>query len=113
MDGYLIGEMLFEGVTVYTPWVPRRANAGVFAVDVIGVSGVTMTVDVETKKADASDDVANIGTVGTISSISATGVSASSLLEDFEDLYRYKISTGVTPSLDWIWFRLLAPSWAR
>jgi len=113
MDSYLIGELLFEGVTVYTPWMPRQANGGIFAVEVQAISGLTMDIDVETKKMAASDDAGNITVAGSISSISATGVAPSSMLEDFEDLYRYKISTGGVASLDWVWFRILAPSWAR
>ena len=52
MDRYLIGETLFEGITVYTPWFSKRGNAAVFAVDIMGISGLTMTLTIETKKRD-------------------------------------------------------------
>lgn len=111
MDAFLTGEMLFAGATVVTPWMKRSSNSGVFAVEVLAISGVTMTATIETKAHDATD--ASPGTVGTISGVNAVGVAPSTLLEDFEDLYRYQISTGATASLDWIWFRILAPSWTR
>lgn len=111
MDAFLNGEMLFAGLTVFTPWMKRGSNGGVFAVEVLANSGVTMTVTVQTKAHDATDDAP--GDVGTISSVTAVGVAPSVLLEDFKDLYRYQISTGATASLNWIWFRILAPSWTR
>ena len=111
MDAYIIGEMLFEGLTVYTPWMPRQGNSGVFAVEILGISGVTMTVTLETKKHADTDEAANISEPGTISSITTTGVKTSAVLSNFKDVFRLKISTGATPSLDWVFLRILAPSW--
>lgn len=113
MDPYLIGEILFEGITVYTPWLPKQAGAAVFAVDIIGISGLTMTVTLETKKRDDSDEAANVSETGSISSITTQGVKPSSPLSNFKDVYRYKISTGASPSMDWVWFRILEPAWLR
>ncbi len=111
MDRYIIGETLFEGITAYTPWYPKQGNAGVFAVEILGISGLTMTVTIETKKRDDTDEAGNISEPGSISSITTTGVKRSSSLSNFKDVYRYKISTGETPAVDWVFFTILDPSW--
>jgi hypothetical protein len=111
MDNYLIGEVLFEGVTVYTSWLPPQGNSAIFAVDVMGISGLTLTVTLQTKAHDATDESANISEPGSISSVTATGVARSSEIANFKGLFRYKISTGGTASMDWVWLRLLDPAW--
>lgn len=111
MDAYLIGEMLFEGIGAYTPWLPTQGNAGVFAVEILGISGLTMTVTVQTKKRDDTDESGNISEPGSISSITTSGVKTSTALSNFKDVYRLKISTGATPAMDWVLFRILQASW--
>ncbi len=111
MDYHLIGELLFEGVTVYTPWMPSLGNSAVFAVDVIAISGLTLTITLQTKLREATDESANISEPGSISSVTTAGLKTSAELTNFKEMFRYKISTGSTPSLDWAWLRTLMPSW--
>lgn len=113
MDSYLIGEILFEGATVYTSWMPPQGNSAIFAVDVMGISGLTLTVTLQTKARDATDESANISEPGSISSITSAGVARSSEIANFKDLFRYKISTGSTASMDWVWLQLLTPAWRQ
>ncbi len=56
----IIGTTLLKGVTVYTPWFPREGNAATFALDMIGISGATVTVSIMHKDYE-DDDSAEAG----------------------------------------------------
>jgi len=106
----IIGEVIFEGYTTfYSPWFPRGGDDAVFILETFDISGLTLTWTFWTKNAEDTD--ASATQVGSAETITAAGLKETSLLSGFKELVRYKFSTGATPSMDWVHFRVLNPSW--
>ena len=106
----VIGEIIFEGSDLYySPWFPRGADVGKFSIEVIAISGVTLSWDVETKNSEDVDSAAV--QVGSTQTETTAGVSTTSKFTGFKELVRYRYKTGVTASMDWVHFRMLNPAW--
>lgn len=42
----IIGQTLVKGVTAYSRWFPREGNAATLVLEVIGISGASLTVSI-------------------------------------------------------------------
>jgi len=109
----LLGQTLVSPCTSYSPWVPRQADALVFAAEVFAVSpgAATLTVTVQTKNTEETDSqatnltaVANGGATGTFLN-KATGC---------KELVRYRyqfLPDDIPATQESINFRMLPASW--
>ena len=99
--------------TVYTPWFGSPADAATFLVEVQAISrDATLTIDVQTKKVDATDSAAAAPTIGSSISRTATGV-GSSRYAGMLELVRIKatLSKGTTDGVVYCTFRMLPVAW--
>ena len=122
MTNQMQGEILYAGWAgtsaekwAYTPWMPVHGDVATFGVEVMVVSGVTLTWGVQTRTKESSvtaeclDDTSlpTIAAVG-VSVQTNDGASDSSTKE----LVRYKFKTGATASTtDFVIVRALPPTW--
>ena len=120
MTNQLQGEVLFRGWDstadpeqwVYTPWMPVRGDIGTFGVQVLNVSGVTLTWCVETRTAEDPDDVDELFTNQTATTVGTFTITSSPAEQKARQWVRYRFATGGTANTsDYVIFRALQPSW--
>ena len=104
-----LGVTLFKGLTVYSPWFSRRANAATFLAQTVARVGATCTITVQTKLASDIEtgnitDLANTITCNAVGTTSARNA-------DLKELVRFKYVLTGTNSTDWIHFLVLEPQW--
>jgi hypothetical protein len=117
MTNQVQGELLFGGwegnatasTWAYTPWMPVRGDFATFCVELVSVSSVTLTWEVQTRTAEDPTVTVLAGATGTISS---AGVSSALNTAACKQWVRYRFSTGGTVSTtNYVVFRALPPSW--
>ena len=103
------GQYIFGNTAVYSPWMPRGGDNLRMTADVIQITGVTLDVEVATKKSEDSGD-GTVLTSGKIST-STTGLSQKTFTGEVNDLVRYKFTTSGGAATDYVLFRMLNPIW--
>lgn len=119
MTNQLVGELLFAGWGggageagwAHTPWMPVRGDFATFGVEVLAVSGVTLTWEVQTRTAEDPASISPASIVGS-PTIAANGVSRVLNTTACKQLVRYRFNTGTTASTtNFVILRALQPSW--
>jgi hypothetical protein len=116
MTNQLQGEILFAGWSgtgdddwAYTPWMPVRGDFATFGVQVLAISGVTLTWEVQTRtQEDPTVSTISTGTLNLTTAVVGTTVNATAC----KQMVRYRFKTGGTASIaNYVIFRVLQPSW--
>lgn len=107
--------LLFEGMTVWSPWFPRQADMLRVTAECVAVDGVSLEIELYTKSTDEPGDGLPVDESTSIT-LSATGrVTAEWATvaneEGVEELLRFKYTVGAEASNRWILFRLLPAVW--
>lgn len=115
MTNQIQGEILYAGWAgdtaanrVYTPWMPVRGDLASYGIEVMRISGLTLTWNVETRTLEDPT------TSTLLSDQAATGLGLASAVSttSAKQLVRYRFSTGSTVNItDFVVFRALQPSW--
>ena len=106
----IIGDVIFEGFnSFFSPWFARGGDAARFAIEIIAISGVSLSWEVETKNSEDADSSAV--QIGTTTTTTTTGISRTGKFTGCKELVRYKYKTGATDSIDWVHLRALNPAW--
>lgn len=117
MTNQLQGEVLFKGWDsssgqwCYTPWMPVRGDVGTFGVEVVTVSGVTLTWNVETRTAESPGSVVVLFANQTVSAVGVSTVTSSPSEQKALQWVRYRFATeGSATASDYVILRPLLPS---
>jgi hypothetical protein len=110
--------LLFDSMTVYSPWFPRQADMLRVVAECVAVNGSTLTIELYTKNSEETGDGAPVNT-GVSISLSSVGRSAATEWqtvggqEGVQQLlrFRYTVASGGGNPNDWILFRLLPAVW--
>ncbi|MCK5944050.1 MAG: hypothetical protein KAI24_18840 [Planctomycetes bacterium] len=117
------GEVLFKGWAggsgsvnadkwCYTPWMPVRGDLATYAVEVLGINGVSLKWNVETRTRESAnvDDVFAVDVTASGEGLSVAEADEVSIKA--KELVRYKFYTGGGASTtEYVHFRALQPSW--
>ncbi|MCK5941436.1 MAG: hypothetical protein KAI24_05655 [Planctomycetes bacterium] len=83
-----------------------------YAVEVLGVNGVTLTWNVETRTRESVNVEDVFSSNQTATAVGVSVADADDVSIDAKELVRYKFSTGDTASTtEYVHFRALQPSW--
>jgi len=101
-------QYLFKGTIVLGPWMPRQADNFIIHLDLLAITGTSLTVEVLTKNSeDAGDGSPLTGTIST----SNTEVTSKEYNVVAEELIRYRFTVAATADDDYAFFRMLPPTW--
>ena len=110
----IIGVTIHNGLTAYSPWFPRQGNAATFAMEVIGISGATLTVTVHTKNTeDADNSGTQAATGGSFSAVTTAPQQPVKRNYDLKELVRFQYVVTGSNAYDWVHFRMLPPAWEK
>lgn len=101
-----------DGTRVFSPWFPRQGDNAIFTVDVVAISGVTLSVEVFTKNTEDAGNGSPVSPAsGSLSGIVDPGAVAATWGPDtLLELVRYRYT--VESAGDWVLFRMLTPVWS-
>lgn len=114
MTNQIQGEILFKGIDpvsawVYGPWVQVRGDKATFSVEVLQVSGVTLTWSVETR---TFEDAATVTVIVPDRNMTTVAVDTAINSTNAQQLARYRVATGAgSDAAKWVLVRMLNPSW--
>lgn len=108
--------LLFDGMTVYSPWFPRQADRLRVFAECIAVNGGNLQIDLYTKNEEETGDGAPVNTAVSIQ-LSAPGISPAAEWktvagqEGVQQLLRFRYVAGGVNANSWTLFRLLPAVW--
>ena len=99
-----------EDLAIFSPWFPRGGDTGAFTLEVVAISGATITVSVFTKSSETVGDGSNAN-AGVSLSLTAVNRDTDVWTGTLNELVRYRyVVSGETG--DWVLFRMLPPVWS-
>lgn len=110
-------QILNKGCTIFSPWFPRQSDSARFTLEVVAVSGATITVSVFTKNSEDGGDGTDSDSAGSPTRITGSSVGRTTTewlsrgTISLHDLVRYKFVVTGTNNYDWVLFRMLPPVW--
>lgn len=111
------GQYLFNGDTVYSPWIPRGGDNLTYSADLIAQNTSELKVEVYTKNPeDIGDGDLITATEGSMTSsglgpFSETIASTKTATEGIEELVRFKFTPTTSTAGHYVLFRMLDPVW--
>jgi hypothetical protein len=108
---YIITKSKQPGITIYSPWFPRRGDRIRYTIDIVDAIGAQITVKLFHKDTeDAGDGTDTTSAIGPTSTIGRSGVEFTrGLLELVR--YQFVVTSDETNVPGYICFRMLPPVW--
>jgi hypothetical protein len=108
---YILTSSEDPGITIYSPWFPRRGDRIIYTIDIVDAIGAQITVKLFTKNSeDAGDGTDTTNAIGPTNTI---GRSDSEFTSGLLELVRYQfvVTADSAGTLGWVAFRMLPPVW--